>query len=86
MIEVRDEDLSAEPGAPMTISEAMDSLKSGLISPARGDLVFEWRNPDTLDLEGRVWAWRNGEGIERMYDFRGFLVRAVYYARPERLH
>lgn len=72
--------------APFTLREIVEGMKEGLFDPSRGDLIFEWADPDTYTILGRAWAWKDGVGIERTHDFRGVRVRALWIAKPERMH
>ncbi len=84
-IEIEEADVP-DNAAPFTLKEIVEGQKEGLFDPSRGDLIFEWADPDTGSILGRAWAWKNGRGIERTFDLRHVLARALWIARPERLH
>lgn len=86
MIEIDDADVP--PGATaLTIPEIMECFRDGTADVRRGDLIFEWRDPQTGGVVGRKWVWKDGTAVgEGAYDFTHWIGRALWYARPERLN
>lgn len=85
MIEIEDKDVP--PGAAqLTIPEIMECFEDGTVARQRGDLIFEWRS-EGGELLGRKWVWKDGVAVgEGRYDFIGYVGRALWYERLERLN